>query len=114
MIDFACKKFDLEEVVKCSLGLSRSEFRLLKFLIENDDQFTTEELAKKLKVDKSTIQRGVKKLHEKKLVSRGQINQTVGGYLFLYRIKDKDNIRKVISGTVDSWVKIFHEKISKW
>lgn len=114
MIDFACKKFDLEEVVKCSLGLSKSEFKLLKFLIENDKQFTTEELSKKLNLDKSTIQRGVKKLHGKGLVVRGQINQSIGGYLFLYRIKDKNKIRKIISDTVDSWVKVFHEKISKW
>ena len=87
MIDFACKKFDLEEVVKCSLGLSKSEFKLLKFLIENDKEFTTEKLSEKLKLDKSTIQRAVKKMHEKGLIRRGQINQSVGGYVFLYRIK---------------------------
>ena len=114
MIDFACKKFDLEEVVKCSLGLSKSEFKLLKFLIENNEQFTTEQLSSKLKLDKSTIQRGVKKLHSKNLVVRGQINQSIGGYLFLYRIKDKNKIREIISNTVDSWVDVFHEKISKW
>ena len=114
MIDFACKKFDLEEVVKCSLGLSKSEFKLLKFLIENDDQFTTDELSKKLKLDKSTIQRGVKKLHEKSLVTRGQINQSVGGYIFLYRIKNKGQIRQIILDTVDAWVNVFHEKIGKW
>jgi len=114
MIDFACKRFDLEEVVKCSLGLSKSEFRLLKFLIENNAQFTTDELSKKLKLDKSTVQRGVKKLHGKDLVVRGQVNQSVGGYIFLYRIKGKDKIRKIISDTVDGWVKVFHEQIGKW
>lgn len=114
MIDFACKKFDLEEVVKCSLGLSKSEFKLLKFLIENDREFTTEELSKKLKLDKSTIQRAVKKMHGKSLVRRGQINQSVGGYLFTYRIKDKNKIRQIILDTVESWVVVFREKISKW
>ena len=54
MIDFACKKFDIQEVVKCSLGLSKSEFKMLKFLIENENQFTTEELAEALNLDKST------------------------------------------------------------
>ncbi len=114
MIDFACKKFDIEEVIKCSLGLSKSEFRLLKFFIEKGKQFTTDELAKALKLDKSTIQRSVKKLHEKNLVTRGQINQTIGGYLFTYRIKDKDKIRKIILDTVEGWVEVFRENIAKW
>jgi predicted transcriptional regulator len=114
MIDFACKKFDIEEVVKCSLGLSKSEFRLLRFFIDNHKEFTTEELANDLKLDKSTIQRSVKKLHEKGLVTRGQINQSIGGYLFTYRIKDKDKIRKIILETVEGWVEVFRSKISEW
>ena len=114
MIDFACKTFDLEEVIKCSLGLSKSEFRLLKFFLERNRRFTTGELSTNLGLDKSTIQRGVKKLHEKNLVTRSQINQSNGGYLFLYMIKDKDKIRKVILDTVNGWVEVFHEKLSKW
>ncbi|MCL5730204.1 MAG: MarR family transcriptional regulator [Candidatus Pacearchaeota archaeon] len=114
MIDFACKKFDLEEVIKCSLGLSKAEFRLLKFLVEHEGKFTTEDLSKKLKLDKSTIQRSVKKLHEKNLVSRSQVNQSVGGYIFLYSLKDKGNIRKIVTDTIDNWVNVFKSKISAW
>lgn len=114
MIDFACKKFDLDEVIKCVLGLSKSEFRLLKFLSEQDAKFTTEELSKKLKLDKSTIQRSIKKLHEKDLVTRSQINQTVGGYVFLYKIKNKENIRKIVNETLDNWVMTFKKKLSSW
>ncbi|MDP3965909.1 MAG: helix-turn-helix domain-containing protein [archaeon] len=114
MIDFACKKFDLDEVIKCVLGLAKSEYKLLKFLAENDTKFTTEELSKRLKLDKSTIQRSIKKLHEKNLVSRSQINQSVGGYVFLYKIKDKDNVRKVVSETVDNWISTLKKKLSDW
>jgi len=114
MIDFACKKFDLDEVIKCVLGLTKSEFHLLKFLSEHENKFTTEELSKKLNLDKSTIQRSIKKLHEKNLVIRSQINQSVGEYVFLYRIKNKENIRKVVTGTLDNWVETFKKKISVW
>ena len=114
MIDFACKKFDLDEVIKCVLGLSKSEFRLLKFLSEQDTRFTTEELSKKLKLDKSTIQRSVKKLHERNLVIRSQINQTVGGYIFLYKIKNKENIKKIVNETLDNWVGTFKKRLSSW
>jgi predicted transcriptional regulator len=114
MIDFACKKFDIEEVVKCSLGLSKSEFRLLKFLMVHETNFTTEELSEKLDLDKSTIQRAVKKMHGKGLLTRGQINQSVGGYVFLYRVKNKPAIRKIVLDTVEGWVQVFRDKISKW
>ncbi|MEA3414094.1 MAG: MarR family transcriptional regulator [Nanoarchaeota archaeon] len=114
MINFACKRFDIQEVVKCSLGLSKSEFNLLNFLMKYDKDFTTKELSEELNLDKSTIQRSIKKLHEKKLVRRGQTNQSIGGYLFYYRIKDKIEIRRVISSTVENWFKIFKEELGKW
>lgn len=113
-IDFACKKFDLEEIVKCSLGLSRSEFRILKFLISNDKRFMTDELSEKLKLDKSTIQRGVKRLHQKGLLVRGQINQTKGGYVFYYRVKEKTQIRNIIIDIVEGWTKGVKKEISNW
>jgi len=114
MIDFACKKFDIEEVIKCSLALSKSDFRILKFLMQNDDSFSTEELSKKLDLDKSTIQRSVKKLHSQGLITRGQINQTIGGYLFLYRIKEKERIRKIILDIVEGWTENVRRGIKSW
>jgi len=114
MIDFACREFDLEEVIKCVLGLSKSEFRLLKFLAEHEKKFTTEELSKKLKLDKSTIQRSIKILHKRNFVVRSQINRSVGGYVFLYRLGDKKNIRETVIKTIDSWASNFKKKISVW
>jgi predicted transcriptional regulator len=113
-MDFACKKFDLEEVVKCSFGLTKSEFSLLKFLIKSSGEFTTEQLAERLNLDKSTIQRAVKKLHSKGLVFRGQINLSGGGYVFWYRIKEKEKIRKMIIDIIESWVEVFRNRIKNW
>jgi predicted transcriptional regulator len=115
MLDFACKRFEIEDVVKCSLALSKADFRLLKYFIKNGSRrFTTDELAKELFLDKSTVQRGVKKLHGKDLLFRSQINQSKGGYIFLYQIKNKEALRKKILDIVDSWHKRFREEIAKW
>lgn len=114
MIDFACKKFDLEEVIKCSLALSKSEFRLLSFLIKNDGDFQTETLSRKLGLDKSTIQRSIKKLHVEGLVFRRQKNKTSGGYVFYYSVKDKNEIKKRVKDIIHNWVKVFEDKIEKW
>ncbi|MBS3079594.1 hypothetical protein J4218_05720 [Candidatus Pacearchaeota archaeon] len=35
MIDFACKRFELREVIKCGFGLTKSDLRIMDFLIKN-------------------------------------------------------------------------------
>jgi len=115
MIDFACKKFNIQEIVKCSLDLTKSDFNILKFLLKNGSRkFTTEELASKLNLDQSTIQRASKKLHEKGLVFRSQMNKEGGGYLFYYKIKNKDEINSRILGIIDNWTNTVKENIKKW
>ncbi len=115
MIDFACKRFEIEDVIKCSLSLSKSEYRLLKFFLTHSErEFSTEQLAKELKLDKSTIQRGVKKLHSKELLFRIQLNQSVGGYLFKYKIKNKEKIRLRILEIIDGWILRVKQEIKKW
>lgn len=114
MIDFACKKLDIEEVVKCSLSLSKSDYKILKYLMGNNSSHSTEKLASKIGLDKSTVQRSVKKLREKGLVSRGQINQSVGGYLFTYKIKEKEKIINLIIKIIDGWVENVHSEIRNW
>jgi predicted transcriptional regulator len=115
MINFACKELDLNEVIKCSLGLSNAEFRLISFFVKYPEKdFSTEELASRLKLEKSTIQRGVKKLHEKKLLFRIQLNQSVGGYLFRYRIKDKNEIKKNILEILEGWNKKVKDELRTW
>jgi predicted transcriptional regulator len=76
--------------------------------------FTTEEFSDRLGFEKSTVQRSVKKLHEKGLLFRSQINQSHGGYIFYYRIKDRDKIREMILEIVNSWHERFKEEIKKW
>ena len=115
MIDFACKKFDINDIIKCSLSLSKSDFNILKFLLKNNSKkFTTEELANQLKLDQSTIQRSVKKIYEKNLVIRSQKNKEGGGYLFYYNIKNKSEINFLILGIIDNWTSVVKENIKKW
>ena len=115
MIDFACKKFDISDIVKCSLSLSKSDFNALKFLLKNNsEKFNTEELSKKLNLDKSTIQRTMKKLHEKNLISRSQVNSDMGGYSYYYKIKNKLEINGIILKILDNWNENVKENIKKW
>ncbi len=115
MMDFGCGNLDLDEVIKCTFGLSKAEFRLFNFFIKNSQgEFSSDDLSKKIGLDKSTIQRGLKKLHAKGLLFRKQINQASGGYIFFYKIKNKQAVREKIFGIIENWSKRVDEELSKW
>lgn len=115
MIDFACKRFDLKEVIKCSMGLTRAEIRILDNLLhDKGGARTTEEVARALKLDLSTVQRGVKRLREKGLVRQSQRNLTGGGYEYAYRIAEKQELRRIIMEVVHGWAKRVDEELARW
>lgn len=114
MIDFACKKFEIENIVKCSLGLTKSDFKILKLLIENPTlTFQTLDISKKLEMDLSTVQRGVKRLREKGLLVRGQTNLP-NGYVFEYKIKSKKTVKDMVSEIILEWTKRVEKEICSW
>ena len=55
MIDFACKRFNLDEIIKCGLGLTKTDYFILKFLVEHKTEFSSEAVAKGIEVDLSVI-----------------------------------------------------------
>src|SRR3989339_675733 len=69
MVDFTCKKFIFDDILKYSLGLTKKEFIVLKHLIDNSDmELTTLKIKDKLNLNLTTIQKAVKKLSEKKIL----------------------------------------------
>lgn len=115
MIDFACKTFELDEIVKCALGLSKADYRILRFMIHECEQpFTSEMLAKRLGLNLSTVQRALKKLHEKDVIFRTQQNMEGGGYVFVYQPKDPKALRKKVVEIVHRWAKQVERNITKW
>jgi predicted transcriptional regulator len=104
MIDFACKQFNLDEVIKCALGLSKADLKILKHIMKKKEEGTrSEEIAKELKLDLTTVQRGVKKLSDKGVIFRSQENLDSGGYVFVYQIKSKKRINDLIMSIVNNW-----------
>lgn len=114
MIDFACKRFELAEIIQCGLGLSKSEYALFAFFMEHAGQFETAVLAKKLSVDITTIQRGVKKLHEKGILEQKQKNLSAGGYAFVYAAKSRSEVKKVLKKIVTQWSSRVCEALTQW
>lgn len=114
MIDFACKKFNLDEIIKCGLGLSRSDYFILSFLIKQNKEFSSNQIASKVDFDVSTSQRSLKKLREQGLISRRQVNLSSGGYIYYYKSKNKEEISKIILEIVNNWSKKVEKELENW
>lgn len=114
MISFACKRIELEELIKCSFGLNKTEFNVLQFLLTQNSENSLMDLSKKMDLDRTTVQKAVKGLLAKELIKRFQINLNGGGYLFVYKPKDKREIKEKMKLTLNSWVKNVDDEINKW
>ena len=115
MIDFACKQFNLDDIIKCGLGLTRTELKIMKYFLKDiSKECTTNSTSKKLNLNLTTIQKAVKKLSEKGIIIRHQKNLDNGGYIYTYECNSKSNIRKIIKEIIQHWTHKVEEKIDKW
>ena len=115
MIDFACKSFDLDEIIKCGFGLTKAEHSLLNAALKlGDEYFTTEELSAKTKLNLSTVQRAVKKMYEQKILERKQNNLDQGGYVYIYKVIDRQQLRKILIDIIRKWERRVEAEVSNW
>lgn len=115
MLDFACKEFKIEDVIKCALSLTRADMKVLKYLLSDTKHwFDTDTLSKALKLDISTVQRSVKKLHEKDVIQRSQQNLDGGGYIFIYKVESITKIKAIIMSVVQGWAERLEQELETW
>jgi predicted transcriptional regulator len=112
-MDFACKKIDIEEVMKCSLGVTKAELLIMKTIMKQNEELDTQKIAQKTNLDLTTVQKAVKKLHEKGILIKDQKNLGSGGYIFLYKSNSREKIRSKIKEIVGNWFKEVEKEIEK-
>ena len=89
-ISFACKKIEIKDLIKCSFGFSKTEFKVFNFLLGKDKQtFTVADLSEKVELDRTSVQRALKKLVDKKIVERRAKNLGNGCFFYIYKILHK-------------------------
>lgn len=112
-LDFACKRFPIDQILRCAFGLSGTEFSTLKALLKKGEA-TVEELAEQLKKDRTTVQRSMTPLVEKGLVKRRQYNLDGGGYQYSYSPKDKAWIKEHINQHFAHFSEQVKSEVEKW
>jgi len=113
MVSFACKKVDLKDILKCSFSLNKSEYNLLVYLLDKDNAMTANQVAGKLGLDRTTIQKAIKSLLGKGLVNRMQENLPRGSYVFKYSAKPKDEIKRDVKIMIVKWCQNVEREIDR-
>ena len=113
-LNFVCRIVSLEEILRCSFGLNKTELIIMKQLLKNRGEHAIEEIMKNVKKDRTTIQRGVKRLFEKGLIKRRQINLDKGGYVFIYSSKPKVELKDKVFKIFESFKESVGKEIQKW
>lgn len=113
-MQFACNDIDLDEVAKCSLGLTKAEYRVFCKYRMLKKKVTLAELSGKTGLDRTTVQKASLKLVQKGLLSRFQRNRERGGYEYLYAIEDREKIRSKVREIVRSWWEQVDEGLKWW
>jgi len=112
-MNYDCGRVDVEELLACSLNLKKSEFRIFKLLFKEENALTAIELSDKLTLDRTTVQKILKKFLDQSLVQRFQENLDNGGYLFRYKVRDKLEIKKHIKQILTNWYSKGNELLEK-
>jgi len=113
MVTFSCKKISQEELIRCAFNLNKTEYNILMFLLKNNKKYTVSQISQIMKLDRTTIQKAIKNLTNEELVKRRQINLSAGGYMFFYKINDKNEIKNKIKKIIYEWYKHVEEAINK-
>ena len=111
-LSFACKSFPIAQVLRCSFGLTATEFAVLRLLLNGER--SVEELAKQLGKDRTTIQRAISPLVEKGLVTRRQYNLEGGGYQYYYRAAERETIKRRVSEHFEQFSRVVRSEIEGW
>lgn len=112
-LNFACQKLTIEQVLKCTFGLNKTEVKLLKVL-RCGNELSIKDLEKRMQKDRSTIQRAVKALADKELIIRKQYNLDTGGYVFVYKCMNKELLKKRMKNSLDKFYSNLELAIDKF
>ena len=106
--------FSGEKLFKCILGLNKTESKVFGYILKNQNA-STSEMASKLKMERSSVQRALQSLSKLLLIKREPLSMKdygilekkndskKQGYLYVYNSKDMDSIKAQFKKLLDKW-----------
>ena len=106
--------FSSERLFKCILGLNKTESKVFGYILKNKN-VSTSEIASKLKMERSSIQKALQGLSKLRLINRKSISMKEyrdlnakskskkQGYLYVYNSKNMESIKVQFKKLLDKW-----------
>lgn len=91
-----------QEIIKCALGINRTEIQAYCVLV-NKGPITIQEATGLLGKSRSTAQRLLQNLVEKGLATREEELIGLGGYKYVYKPIAPERLKETIANNLDSW-----------
>ena len=113
-VDFACKTFSLETILRCSFGISDTEYQVFKLLANRRREMSLAEIGQHIPKDRSTLQRAANGLHKKGLAKRFQKNLENGGYVFSYQSMPKELVKERVRKMFCNFESLVNAEIERW
>ena len=102
MVGLFNKSFDKpSDLLCCAFGLRNSELDVYFSLISGPK--TVEQIAERIRKDRSTVQRVLNKLHSKGLAKRDTHKIQRGGYFYEYSAEKSEIVRDQILSQLEEW-----------
>lgn len=113
MVTFACKKINREDLIRCSFNLNMTEYNVLNFLMPGELTMTPAQIAGEMGLERTTVQKALKKLLASGLVIRRQKNLKKGGYTFFYALSGMEMIKNMMRNTINEWHALVEREINR-
>lgn len=106
--------FTSERLFKCILGLNKTESKVFGYILKNNN-VSTFEIASKLNMERSSIQRALQSLTKLLLINRKSTSMKEyrnvktesdfkkQGYLYVYNAKNMESIKVQFKNLLDKW-----------
>jgi predicted transcriptional regulator len=103
MAKLQCKQMDSKELIQCTFNLTRTELAIFLYLLKTKACIPSSEIADKIELDRTTVQKAMKNLLVKDIVLRRQNNLDSGGFVFLYCVKKQPELKEQMQEIINTW-----------
>lgn len=93
---------DVDDVLSVAFGLGTTDLRVYRSLLDRPGA-TTHELAEVVGVDRSSVNRSLRRLRERELVHRRRRLLREGGHCYVYTATDVEEARDLLGAGIEVW-----------
>ncbi|RQG95512.1 helix-turn-helix domain-containing protein [Natrarchaeobius chitinivorans] len=97
------RNMQCESLLECLYGLKPLDRQCYGTMVESDGPLTVDEIAVRVGRERSTAYRSIKRLHQRGLLEKEQINYDDGGYYHVYYPTDPTVVTREMQRTLSDW-----------